>query len=102
MVKSVSIDCVKICNRSHDGKWFSPENMRFFASRVSGVCYLNEKGDKAFFVSSEACRWNRERRKYSVRVCNLENGSIDTHGDFQMYNTRAQAHAAAKKAALVF
>jgi len=87
---------IKLRNQRNGGKWFDPSNMRFFSCRVQLDIYLNKKGE-AFFVSSE--RRPGDRRLYSVRVARRD-GSIDTVGKFQGYETGRAAHAAARRAAL--
>lgn len=76
--------------------WFSSDSMRFFNSRVSERVYPVPGG--AYFVTSERYdRYdNRYPRAYTVRHCDLE-GSIHTVGEFQQYETSAQAHCAAQR-----
>ena len=89
-----SIAQIKAANRAALGHWFEPETMRFFASRVLPTVYGGR-----FFVSSEQSRhsWGG-RRRYTVRFAD-DDGSIDTHGEFMGFSTRAAAVAAAKQAA---
>lgn len=86
-------------NERAGGKWFSPDNMRFFSSRVQSAIYTNKRGE-AFFVTSERDRYRTggQRRLYSVRVARLD-GQIDTVGEFQGHATGRAAHAAARRAA---
>lgn len=88
-------DDIRKRNAAAGFKWFEPDTMRFFSSRVQSTFYGAPDG-RAYFVSSE--RGPSGRRGYSVRVANLD-GSIDTVGEFQGYTTGRAAHAAAKQAA---
>jgi hypothetical protein len=77
--------------RRHEGHWFSADTMRFFGSKIeSGV--INGR----YFVSSED-NFDRTARFYSVRVADDE-GEIGTWGEFQAYETLAEARAAAEAA----
>ena len=67
--------------------WFEPGTMRFFRSRVSETVYPG-----GYFVTSE--QGPNGVRRYSVRQC--VDGSISTVGEFQAYQTAAQAHRAAQ------
>ncbi|MDO8690676.1 MAG: hypothetical protein Q7R39_11820, partial [Dehalococcoidia bacterium] len=49
--------------------------------------------DKAYFVTSEQFD-DRSPRLYTVRVCNLSTGDIDTVGKFQGHATSAEARRA--------
>ncbi len=97
---------LKLLNKQHGFFFFEPGTMRFFASRVSQEAYLTEDKALAYFVSSEqfksSANWDydtRKKRLYTVRVCNLSTGDVDTVGEFQAYSTSASAHRAAKKLA---
>lgn len=72
--------------------WFDRDTLRYFGSRVHSTFYAG-----GFFVSSEYRGWDRRGRAYSVRRA-LPDGRIERVGDFLAYDTRAQAHAAARKA----
>lgn len=73
--------------------WFDAGALRFFNSRISQKVYPVPGG--AYFVSSEKfSRYDSSPRLYTVRHCNLE-GEINTIGEFQQYETSAQAHGAA-------
>lgn len=82
--------------------WFSPNTMRFFRSRVGGFGYLTDDGSKAYFVSSEqfeSSMGDRADRRYTVRVCEMKTGEIDTVGEFQQYASRSGADKAAQRLA---
>jgi len=95
---TISIEQVK---RAHEeiyhGYWFTDGAKRFFDSRWEETATLI--GTKALFVSSDQFHdgAHSEPRKYSVRVCDLATGDINTVGEFQAYATAAQARAAIKK-----
>jgi hypothetical protein len=95
---TISIQQIRRANEEiANGHWFTPEAKRFFDSRWSDTATLT--GLKAYFVSSEQFRNGAysESRKYSVRVCDMATGRIDTVGEFQAYGTPAQAQAAIRK-----
>ena len=79
---------------AHGGHWFDASAKRFFNSRVAQTAEL--KDDKAYFVSSEQFDY-KSPRLYSVRVCDMKTGDIDTVGDFQQYETSRQAYAHIKR-----
>ena len=79
--------------RAHPGHWFDVDTMKFFSSRVAQTATV--KDGKAYFVSSEQNE-RRSPRLYSVRVCDMVTGEIDTVGKFQQYRTSQQAIAAIK------
>lgn len=96
MIDKIDIETIK---RNHSGQWFSPNNIRFFGSRLAKIAYRGAGG--IFFVSSERCRYLahtdawKHPRAYSVRQ-QLPDGSIDTMGEFQAYRSRETAHRVAK------
>ena len=80
--------------RRHDGHWFSPDTMRFFASRAPQGGY--KVGNKAYFISSEQFQlFNGERRQraYTIRVMDWITGDIDTLGEFNKLS-KSQANTA--------
>lgn len=80
--------------RAHRGHWFEPQAKRFFHSRVAQTAKV--KDGKAYFTSSEQFDDNSPRL-YTVRVCDLVTGDINTVGGFQQYETSSQARAAIKE-----
>lgn len=82
----------EIRSANHDAGFFffSPRTMRFFNRRV---CRRVLGG--GFFVTSERFDYGTPRR-YSVRLCK-ESGAVETIGEFQAYDTSAQAYAAIQK-----
>lgn len=78
----------------HRGHWFSPATMRFFSSRVAQTATLHN--GKAYFVSSEQFRYDSPRF-YTIRVCDMRTGDIDTVGEFQQYRSSQQAKAAIRQ-----
>jgi len=96
-----SMDDIKAATRQRggDGKWFTPDAMRWWHSRVSDTVWPVTDG--AYFVSSERPSpdygtW--EPRRYTVRFCS-DAGSIDTIGNFREHDTLAQAKRHARAAA---
>lgn len=79
--------------RAHRGHWFDPPSKRFFSSRIAQTAQV--KDGKAYFVSSEQFDY-KSPRLYSVRVCDLKTGDIDTMGEFQEHQTSQQAYKAIK------
>jgi hypothetical protein len=75
-----------------DGYWFRPDTMRSFGSRIlSGARII---GHKFYFVSSEWTGFDRDRRGYSIRVWDADTDTMDTVGEFNQYDTGAQAKRA--------
>lgn len=89
-MKTINILQVK---QAHTGHWFSSGAMKFFDSRIPQTAIM-ENG-KAYFVSSERFDYNSPRL-YSIRVCDMSSGKIDTIGEFQQYATSKQAYAGIK------
>lgn len=86
--RRISIYHVKWTTKGH---WFDKDAMRFFRSRVATFALLHN--GKAYFTSSE--QFNDESpRLYSVRVCTMETGDINTIGEFQQYKTADAARRA--------
>jgi len=85
---------IREVERAHPGHWFDVDTMKFFSSRVAQTATV--KDGKAYFVSSEQYD-RRSPRLYSVRVCDMATGEIDTVGEFQEYETSSQARAAITK-----
>lgn len=91
-------DLKKDYYRKTKGHWFDQSSMKFFNSRISSELFYSPNKEMIYFVSSE--QFNRDHaRLYSVRSYNVKNGNIDTVGEFQQYNTMAQAKRAAKNLA---
>lgn len=87
-----TLDQIKRAAASAGSHWFEKSTLRFFSSRISSHVYSVPGG--ALFVSSEQFQgFGTEdgRRLYSVRSCSFD-GSIDTVGDFQQYESSKAAH----------
>lgn len=69
-----SVDDIKRVHRKH---FFSPDTMRFFASRLIQDVFPTNKG-KVYFVTSEKACFNDPSRVYNVRCYNIESDSFDT------------------------
>lgn len=80
-MKLHDINDVKLAAKYGESRfWFSPETMRFFASRVGHKAWTDGEGG-AYFVTSERA-WGEGPRLYSVRYRTPE-GRISTVGTFQ-------------------
>jgi hypothetical protein len=87
-----TLDQIKRAAASAGSRWFEKSALRFFSSRISSHVYSVPGG--ALFVSSEQFRGfgtEDEPRLYSVRSCSFD-GSIDTVGGFQQYESSKAAH----------
>lgn len=90
MVRGV-IEKIKRKNKEGGFEFFSEGAIYFFSSRVHTKVYGG-----IYFVTSE--KTPSSRRAYTVRRA-LEDGDIETVGEFMQYSTRQKAHAAAKRLA---
>lgn len=86
---------------AHKGHFFDDSSKRFFRSRISQDAYLTADKSKGYFTTSEQFVGSQGAapRAYTLRVCDMKTGTIDTVGEFQAYETGAQAKRAALKAA---
>lgn len=69
-----SVDDIKRLHRRH---FFSPDTMRFFASRLIQDVFPTNKG-KVYFVTSEKACFNDPSRVYNVRSYDIKNDSFNT------------------------
>lgn len=83
-----TIDEVKAANEAAGHNWFSKDTMRFFNSRVCGGLVGGR-----YFVTSEKYDYDSPRL-YTVREVNAD-GTVDTVGEFQGYDTADKAKRAA-------
>ena len=90
----ITLDALKRATRDKGQYFFSPDTTRFFDSRYPSYAY--KSGSLAYFITSERFRHDYPRL-YTIRVCDLTTGGIDTVGEFQQYGTRQQAERALKK-----
>ena len=94
--QTISMKYIKDRNERSGGTWFSPGSMRFFRTRLAqqGIGW---PGGDVYFVTSE--QFDRDTpRRYSVRKQSPD-GTIDTVGDFQGYETRKAAQREATRLA---
>ncbi|KKL87015.1 hypothetical protein LCGC14_1938930 [marine sediment metagenome] len=95
--KFKSVGAIQRAHEKVGGRWFSPENMDFFRSRV----YPGVYGGR-FFVTSEkqggCLTGNTYPRLYTVREATPD-GDIGTPGEFQEFSTLKKAQAAAEELA---
>lgn len=88
-----STDDIERANHYAGQHFFEADTMRFFSSRVlSGV-----HGGR-YFVTSERRGFDDYRRAYTIR-CALDNGHIETVGEFLDFATSGTAHRHAAKCA---
>lgn len=93
----MTIDEIMRANAQAGQFFFSPDTLRFFASRVSQRTYVAPDGT-TYFVTSERFRsvaHGDGPRKYTVRAT-TDGKRIDTVGAFQEYRTSSAAHARAR------
>lgn len=86
---------VKQANKDLGHHWFSPDTIRFFNCRVLPTVYGGH-----YFITSEKYDYNSPRL-YTIRFVSSD-GSIDTVGDFQYYETAGQAKKAIKEASKLY
>jgi len=86
-------DIERVNGNSSQYHFFDRGVTRFFKSRYPQTGIVRD--NKAYFVTSEQFDYNSPRL-YTVRVCDMETGIVDTVGEFQQYRTSAQARAAIK------
>ena len=89
----------KICSDSELSKhFFTKETMRFFQSRLSGLMWMDCYS--CFFITSELLNerhrnWTRTNqkgeRRFTVRVCDMRTGEIDTLSKIYEFETLHQA-----------
>jgi hypothetical protein len=84
-----TIKQIEEANRAAGQHFFAPDTMRFFNSRVLSGVYGGR-----YFVTSE--KGPDGVRAYTVREC-LENGHVETVGEFQEYATPRAAIRAAEQ-----
>jgi hypothetical protein len=80
---AVDIRELEKINDRHGKHFFDKSSMRFFDSRAAQTGYII--GDKAFFVTSEQFHGSdgySGERQYSVRVMDMNTGSVDTPDGF--------------------
>ena len=91
---------VRSANAAAGHHWFDPATLRFFRSRVGRTLYAGR-----YFITSEQMSpsydrstdtWHYFPRRWSIRIAN-DDGSIDTVGEFDQYESYAQARAAIRK-----
>ena len=86
------IGAIKSHNTVQGYYFFNENTMRGFKSRVHSDVY----GGCVFVTSEKNSSWRFDYpRAYTVRMI-TENGSIETIGEFQGFDTRYSAHAYAK------
>ena len=87
-------DIIRANGYSTQHHFFDPGATRFFRSRYPQTGIV--KDNRAFFVTSEQFDYNAPRL-YTVRMCDMATGIVETVGEFQQYETSAQANAVIKK-----
>jgi len=84
-------DIIRANRNSTQPHFFSPGATRFFSSRYPQTGIV--RNNKAYFITSEQFDYESPRL-YTVRVCDMKTGIVDTVGEFQQYRTRARAQSA--------
>lgn len=95
-----TLDQIKRAAASADSHWFEKSALIYFSSRISSHVYSVPGG--ALFVSSEQFKSFDGKdglRLFSIRSCSFE-GSVDTVGDFQQYESSKVAHTEALRLAM--
>lgn len=95
--QKMTVTEIKQINREKGCHFFDRDTMRFFCSRVHGPGYRFGES-RVLFVTSEQFvdDWNgySEPRKYTVRIMDLDTGTVDEIGKFQEYASLLDARAA--------
>ena len=86
-------DIVRANGYSSQHHFFDPGATRFFKSRYPQTGIV--KDNKAYFVTSEQFDYNSPRL-YTIRVCDMTTGIVDSVSEFQQYQTSKQSQAAIK------
>lgn len=89
---------IKEANKEKGYHWFSRATMRFFRSRVYGETFDTPTG--ALFVSSEQYD-DESPRLFTIRRFTVATGVIGMVGEFQEFDTKASAFAAANRRARI-
>ena len=91
----IDIEVVKRADRNAGRYFFEASTMRFFNSRAPQTAW--KVGDKAYFVTSEQFKPAEgppAPRLYTIRVCDLKTGNVETYPDhtgWQKYASGEQA-----------
>ena len=86
-----SIDHIKVANAERGHYFFDPATMRFFRSKIASRSVINGR----YFITSEQFDATSPRL-YTIRICH-DDGTIDTVGEFQQYETVAAAKRVASQ-----
>lgn len=94
----MGIDVIQRLNKNKGKFFFSLDTMRFFKSRTPQIAIYDtdHNPNKAYFVTSEQFDYNSPRL-YTIRVCDMTTGEIDTVGEFQQYSTASKAYQTINK-----
>lgn len=90
----IDIKHIKKLNRQAGRFFFSQDTMRFFRSRCPRTAI--KIGNKAYFVTSEQFD-DKSPRRYTVRICDLETGEVDTVGKIRVHRDSQSAYTAINK-----
>lgn len=72
----MTISDVKRINKENGFYFFERDTMRFFGTKIVSTLYKNNT-----FITSDYTGFERNKRKYTVRVFNALTGSVDTAKD---------------------
>ena len=95
-METIGIDQVRLANRRAGRYFFEQGATRFFRSRYPEYAY--QASGRAYFITSEQFD-DHSPRLFTLRVCDLATGEVDTVGEFQQYRTRHLAEKALKELA---
>lgn len=93
-MRAVSIEDIKQASLKGDKFFFTPDVMRFFRSRVGEYGYASEDRRLVYFVTSE--QGPSGPRAWTVRVIDMQTGSIDDASPFMHYTSGNGARYAAR------
>jgi len=88
-----TIEQIKDANQAAGYKFFEPDTLRFFDSRVSSEVYGGR-----YFITSEKSGFSSTIRAYTVRRAN-DDGTITTVSGFLQFPTAAKARTFARRLA---
>ncbi len=83
----------KKLNKSIGNHWFDNGAMEFFNSAIE-----HWDADTGLFITSD--KMGDRERKFSIRRANFETGRVKTVGEFQEYDTLAEAKKSLKQISL--
>ncbi len=91
-----NITCINDIREAHQGTWFNQSTMDFFNTTLPDKSKIWRLGERVFFVSGEKENnpYYNTRRMYTIREFTVEDGGVETIGEFQQYRTPIEARTA--------